>query len=248
MASDDLLAKREKIQREILALESSLGADSSIIDLLSSDSNSDDESDDSGPVIEGVPNDLEAERLRIQREIEELENTLGANAALADVLEDSEHGSDSSDEDSDDDNYELDLPQNVETCLQMNLVYQEVLKEKLSELEQLLKENRQQQKEVEAQLSGPSTSSSSVPGLPPQKLYLGYFMKPYFKDKLTGLGPPANPETKERLSHGTRPIDELKIRRWEGWQKTLLTNGVAKDILKRMLQPKLSKNASLLLS
>lgn len=40
MASDDLLAKREKIQREILALESSLGADSSIIDLLSSDSNS----------------------------------------------------------------------------------------------------------------------------------------------------------------------------------------------------------------
>lgn len=40
MASDDLLAQREKIQREILALESSLGADSSIIDLLSSDSNS----------------------------------------------------------------------------------------------------------------------------------------------------------------------------------------------------------------
>lgn len=72
-------------------------------------------------------------------------------------------------------------------------------------------------------------------------------MKPYFKDKLTGLvcdesntgnmyfsgvreimhfsivievilficlqGPPSNPETKERLSHGTRPIDELKIRR-----------------------------------
>ncbi|XP_067263247.1 snRNA-activating protein complex subunit 4 [Chanodichthys erythropterus] len=238
MASDDLLAKREKIQREILALESSLGADNSIIDLLSSDS--DDESDDSGPAIEALPDDLETERLRIQREIEELENTLGANAALAGVLEDSEHGSDSSDEDSDDDD-QLDLPQNVETCLQMNLVYQEVLKEKLSELEQLLKENRQQQKEVEAQLSGPSTSVSSVLGLPPQKLYLGYFMKPYFKDKLTGLGPPANPETKERLSHGTRPIDELKIRRWEGWQKTLLTNGVAKDILKRMLQPKLSK-------
>lgn len=106
----------------------------------------------------------------------------------------------------------------------MNLVYQEVLKEKLSELEKLLKENRQQQvnnkhlgcsslkqsfhaiqlhelndtitilkltvspqKEVEAQLSGPSTSISTVLGLPPQKLYLGYFMKPYFKDKLTGL-------------------------------------------------------------
>lgn len=33
------------------------------------------------------PDDLETERLRIQREIEELENTLGANAALAGVLE-----------------------------------------------------------------------------------------------------------------------------------------------------------------
>uniref|UniRef100_A0A8C1MW76 Small nuclear RNA activating complex, polypeptide 4 n=1 Tax=Cyprinus carpio TaxID=7962 RepID=A0A8C1MW76_CYPCA len=165
--------------------------------------------------------DLEAERLRIQREIEELENTLGAS-----VLEDS-----------DDD--ELDLPQNVETCLQMNLVYQEVLKEKLAELEQLLNENQQQQKEIEAQIS--STSSFSLPGIPPQKQFLGYFMKPYFKDKLTGLGPPANEETKAKLSHGTRPIEELKIKRWDGWQKTLLTNAVAKDTMKRMLQPKLSK-------
>ncbi|XP_039518035.1 snRNA-activating protein complex subunit 4 isoform X2 [Pimephales promelas] len=237
MASDDLLAKREKIQREILALESSLGADSSNIDLLSSDS--DDESDDSVPVIEGSHDDLETERQRIQREIEALENTLGANAALADVLQDSEHETDFSNEDSDDD--ELNLPQNVETCLQMNLVYQEVLKEKLSELERLLKENQQQQNEINAQLSGPSTSSSSAQGLPPQKLFLGYFLKPYFKDKLTGLGPPANPETKEKLINGTRPIDELKIRRWEAWQKTLLSNAVAKDVMKRMLQPKLSK-------
>ncbi|XP_016428820.1 snRNA-activating protein complex subunit 4-like [Sinocyclocheilus rhinocerous] len=123
----------------------------------------------------------------------------------------------------------------------MNLVYQEVLKEKLAELEQLLNENQQQQKEIEAQISGPSASSSSLPGIPPQKQFLGYFMKPYFKDKLTGLGPPANEETKARLSHGTRPIDELKIKRWDGWQKTLLTNAVAKDTMKRMLQPKLSK-------
>ncbi|XP_059405248.1 snRNA-activating protein complex subunit 4 [Carassius carassius] len=241
MESDELLAKRDKIQREILALESTLGADSSIIDLLSSDSSSDgDESEDSGPEVEGVErDDLEAERLRIQREIEELENTLGANAVLADVLDESEHDADSSDEDSEDD--ELDLPQNLESCLQMNLVYQEVLKEKLAGLEKLLNDNQQQQKEIEAQVSGPSTSSSSVPGIPPQKQFLGYFMKPYFKDKLTGLGPPANEETKARMSHGTRHIDDLKIKRWDGWQKTLLTDTVAKDTMKRMLQPKLSK-------
>ncbi|KTG04514.1 hypothetical protein cypCar_00002239 [Cyprinus carpio] len=191
MESNELLEKRDQIQREILALESTLGADSSIIDLLPSDSSSDE----------------------------------------------SKHDTDSSYVDSDDD--ELDLPQNVETCLQMNLVYQEVLKEKLAELEQLLNENQQQQKEIEAQIS--STSSFSLPGIPPQKQFLGYFMKPYFKDKLTGLGPPANEETKAKLSHGTRPIEELKIKRWDGWQKTLLTNAVAKDTMKRMLQPKLSK-------
>ncbi|KAI7789741.1 putative snRNA-activating protein complex subunit 4, partial [Triplophysa rosa] len=116
-----------------------------------------------------------------------------------------EEDSDSSNQGSDD--AELDLHKNVETCLHMNLKYQEVLKEKLDKLEKLLSENRQEQKEIEA-----SCSSSS--GLPFEKLFLGHFMKPYFKDKLTGLGPPANEETKERMSHSTRSIDKLKIR-WE---------------------------------
>ncbi|XP_009300052.3 snRNA-activating protein complex subunit 4 isoform X1 [Danio rerio] len=238
MASDDLRAQRDKIQREILALESTLGADSSIADQLSSDNSSDYESDDSGPTVKRVErDDLETERLRIQREIEELENALGADAALENVLQDSDHDTDSSEDSADD----LELPQNVETCLQMNLVYQEVLKEKLAELEQLLIENQQQQKEIEVQLSGPGNSIFSVPGVPPQKQFLGYFLKPYFKDKLTGLGPPANEETKERMKHGSIPVDNLKIKRWEGWQKTLLTNAVARDTMKRMLQPKLSK-------
>ncbi|KAL7836717.1 hypothetical protein AOLI_G00280010 [Acnodon oligacanthus] len=241
MASpEDLLSQRNKIQRQILELETALGADSSVIDLLSSSSDSDEESDDSGHAgEEAVPEDLEAKRQQIQKEIEALEKTLGVDAALVAGLTDSEHGTgshmDSSDEDSDE---ELDLPQDVETCLQMNLVYQEVLKEKLADLERLLSENRQQQKEVEAQLSGPV---SAFPGLPHMKLFLGTFMKPYFKDKLTGLGPPANEETKERLNYGTRPCDEMKIRRWEAWQKTLLINSVVSDTMKRMLQPKLSK-------
>ncbi|KAF4074534.1 hypothetical protein AMELA_G00240340 [Ameiurus melas] len=206
--------------------------------LLSSDSDSGDESDDSGHAGEDVAHtDLQAERQQIQREIEELERKLGADAALVDALTDSENGSlsDPSGEDSDED---LDLPQDLETCLQMNLVYQEVLKEKLADLERLLNENREQQKELEEQVSGPAYIN---PGLPHLKLFLGSFMKPYFKDKLTGLGPPANEETKERLSHGTKPCDEMKIRRWEPWQKTLLMSSVAADAMKRMLQPKLSK-------
>nr|XP_055045846.1 snRNA-activating protein complex subunit 4-like isoform X2 [Misgurnus anguillicaudatus] len=240
MATNDLLVERDKIQKEIFAIEISLRADGgNITDLLSLDASSDDESVDSGPAVdEAVHDDLETERQRIQREIEELENTLGVNAELVDIEEESEHDSDFSNED----RVELDLPQNLETCLQINLVYQEVLKEKLSELETLLSDNQQQQKEIEGQLSGPTTCSSSSPGgIPIQKLFLGYFMKPYFKDKLTALGPPANDETKERMSHGTRPICELKIKRWEVWHKALLTNAVATDSMKRMLKPKLSK-------
>ncbi|XP_073670134.1 snRNA-activating protein complex subunit 4-like isoform X2 [Paramisgurnus dabryanus] len=240
MATSDLLVERDKIQKEIFAIEISLRADGgNITDLLSLDASSDDESVDSGPAVnEAVHDDLETERQRIQREIEELENTLGVNGELFDIEEESEHDSDFSNED----RVELDLPQNIETCLQINLVYQEVLKEKLSELEKLLRDNQQQQKEIEGQLSGPTTYSSSSPGgIPIQKLFLGYFMKPYFKDKLTALGPPANDETKERMSHATRPICELKIKRWEVWQKALLTNAVATDTMKRMLKPKLSK-------
>uniref|UniRef100_A0A4W4FW77 snRNA-activating protein complex subunit 4 n=1 Tax=Electrophorus electricus TaxID=8005 RepID=A0A4W4FW77_ELEEL len=238
-APEDILAQRNKIQRQILALESTLGADSSVVDLLSSDSdNSLSEDSNSGRVGEKVAQDaLEAERQQILQEIKELEQTLGPNAALVDALTDSEHGTGSklSDEDSDDE--ELCLPQDMETCLQMNLVYQEVLKEKLADLERLLNENRQQQEEIETQLSGPSSTSRQ----PHLKLFLGTFMKPYFKDKLTGLGPPANEETRERCSYGKMPCDEMRIRRWNGWQKTLLIDTVVKDTMKRMQQPKMSK-------
>lgn len=37
---------------------------------------------------------------------------------------------------------------NAETCLEMNLVYQEVVKEKLAELEQLLQDNSKQQVKI----------------------------------------------------------------------------------------------------
>ncbi|KAI5613241.1 caspase recruitment domain-containing protein 9 isoform X6 [Silurus asotus] len=135
--SEDLLAERNKLQNEILALESNLDDGNNLADLLSSDRDNDEESDDSGHAGEVVAhNDLEAERNKIQREIEELERTLGADAALVDALTDSEHGS---------------------------LV---------------------DSKELEEQLSGPSYVYS---GLPHLKLFLGSFMKPYFKDKLTGL-------------------------------------------------------------
>nr|XP_046203897.1 snRNA-activating protein complex subunit 4-like isoform X3 [Oncorhynchus gorbuscha] len=236
MSSDDLLAQRERIERQILALEQNLGPESnSGIELLSSDScASDDGSDDnaSQPEDLGSPGNLEAERERIQREIEELESTLGPDV----------DGQGSSTELSEEDSAEeLDLPQNTDTCLQINLVYQEVLKEKLEYLEQLLTDNQQQQKEIMSQLSGTGTPQATTSGEPTLKLFLGSFLKPYFRDKVTFMGPPANPETREKMSKRIRPTHDVKMKKWEGWQKSLLINAVVKDSMKRMIQPKLSK-------
>ncbi|XP_041718620.2 snRNA-activating protein complex subunit 4 [Coregonus clupeaformis] len=243
MSSDDHLAQREKLERQILALERTLGPESNSIELSSDSCSSDDGSDDnaSQPEDLGPPGNLEAERERIQREIEELERTLGPGASNAEILSDEDCQGSETESSKEDSAEELDLPQNADTCLQMNLVYQEVLKEKLEELERLLSDNQQQQKEIMTQLSGTGTPQATTSGQPTLKLFLGSFLKPYFRDKVTCLGPPANPEAREKMSKRIRPTDNVKMKRWEGWQKTLLINAVIKDSRKRMIQPKLSK-------
>lgn len=56
-----------------------------------------------------------------------------------------EREDDSSDDDDDNDDIESSLPQDPETCLQMNHVYQEVIQEKIEEVELLLAQNKEQQ-------------------------------------------------------------------------------------------------------
>uniref|UniRef100_A0A8C7LXM5 Small nuclear RNA activating complex, polypeptide 4 n=1 Tax=Oncorhynchus mykiss TaxID=8022 RepID=A0A8C7LXM5_ONCMY len=160
--------------------------------------------------------------------IEELESTLGPGAFNAEILSGSQ-GHCLSEEDSAE---ELDLPQNTDTCLQINLVYQEVLKEKLEYLEQLLTDNQQQQKEIMSQLSGTGTPQATTSGEPTLKLFLGSFLMPYFRDKVTFL---------VGMSSDSVQYDDFKYFSGEGWQKTLLINAVVKDSMKRMIQPKLSK-------
>ncbi|KAJ4919872.1 hypothetical protein JOQ06_004201, partial [Pogonophryne albipinna] len=131
---------------------------------------------------------------------------------------------------------ELGVPPSPEGCLQMNLVYQQVLQETLQQLEDLLTNNNRQQKELVSQLSGPirerpqeqPASSSCQPSV---GMYLGRFLKPYFKDKLTSLGPPANQEAREKASRMSGCLDEkqLKIKR------------LSRDSLRKLIQPKLSK-------
>uniref|UniRef100_A0A3B5LZF7 Small nuclear RNA activating complex, polypeptide 4 n=1 Tax=Xiphophorus couchianus TaxID=32473 RepID=A0A3B5LZF7_9TELE len=158
------------------------------------------------------PADLLAQKQKIQSEIQNLEDMLGPHSESLD----GSHVSASS-------------------CLQLNLVYQQVVQETLDQLEALLAHNRRQQ-----------VRTRFRPGsglVHPAKMFLGSFLKPYFKDRLTGLGPPANQEVKLKAQRmmGCPEDKKLKLKRWESWQKTLLVHSVTRDHLKRLMLPKLSR-------
>ncbi|XP_072771412.1 snRNA-activating protein complex subunit 4 [Nerophis lumbriciformis] len=232
-----LLEQRDRIQQEIEDLERNLGANNSELDLLSTDS--DEESNvDTDEEVGQVAADLLAERDKVQSEIQNLENVLGPHSPISVSVDDDDDNSSSSSDS------EVGLSMSVESCLQMNLVYQQVLQEKLQQLETLMTYNLKQQKEVLSALGAPVTEEPAPSSYPKhtQPLFLGHFLKPYFKDKVTGLGPPANQESKEKMSKmkGCLDNNKMKVRRWEGWQKTLLIDSVSRDCLRRHIQPKLS--------
>ncbi|XP_041854563.1 snRNA-activating protein complex subunit 4 isoform X2 [Melanotaenia boesemani] len=234
--SASLSAERDRIQRQVEELEQSLAVTQNELDLLSSET--DDGSHDEDVEDESAAG-LMVQREKVQREIQDLEDILGAHSPI--TVSDDDAGSSSDESD-------LGLSLSVDSCLQLNLVYQQVVQETLNQLETLLSQNRRQQEELVAQMSGPTRESSSEPSAHssyqhPMKLFLGRFLKPYFKDKLTGLGPPANQEAKQRNMRMTGYLDDkkLKMKRWTSWQKNLLIHSVARDSLKRLVQPKLSR-------
>ncbi|NXD62086.1 SNPC4 protein, partial [Eolophus roseicapillus] len=151
-----------------------------------------------------------------------------------------EREDDSSDDD-DNDDMESSLPQDPETCLQMNHVYQEVIQEKIEEVELLLAQNKEQQKEIMCELGGPKIAKAGDGRNLPANIFLGHFMKPYFKDKTTGIGPPANEDAKEKAAQGIKSFEQLISAKWKSREKTLLQKSVVSDRLQRLLQPKLLK-------
>ncbi|NXR94060.1 SNPC4 protein, partial [Hypocryptadius cinnamomeus] len=205
--------------------------------------------------------DLDAEREKIRRQIEQLERSLqpgGADIQLA--LSDSSLSSGTAaflsflpkcliclkevevegEEDSSDDDIES-LPQDPETCLQMNHVYQDVIKEKIEEVELLIAENRAQQKELMGEVDGSKTAKAGDGRNLQANVFLGHFMKPYFKDKVTGIGPPSNEDAKEKAAQGIKSFEQLHSAKWKAAEKTLLQKAVVSDRLQRLLQPKLLK-------
>ncbi|XP_071430590.1 snRNA-activating protein complex subunit 4 isoform X3 [Pithys albifrons albifrons] len=209
--------------------------------------------------------DLDAEREKIRREIEELERSLepgGASMELAlsdsslssGTDDDEDDGGDDDDDshdemeieredssDDDDDDDVESLPQDPETCLQMNHVYQEVIQEKIEEVELLIAQNREQQKEIMCELDGSKTAKAGDGRNLPANVFLGHFLKPYFKDKTTGIGPPSNEDAKEKAAQGIKSFEQLISAKWKSREKTLLQKSVVSDRLQRLLQPKLLK-------
>ncbi|NXU96812.1 SNPC4 protein, partial [Cettia cetti] len=224
-----------------------------------------------GPLRSPQGLDLDAEREKIRREIEQLERSLQPGEAEIQLsLSDSSlisgtasgglgalpmqppvpalcafplhphtAGKDSDDDDDDDDIESL--PQNPETCLQMNHVYQEVIREKIEEVELLIAQNKEQQKEIMSELHGSKTSKAGDGRNLPANVFLGHFMKPYFKDKITGIGPPSNEDAKEKAAQGIKSFEQLHSKKWKTAEKTLLQKAVVSDRLQRLLQPKLLK-------
>ncbi|XP_054140414.1 snRNA-activating protein complex subunit 4 [Melozone crissalis] len=213
-----------------------------------------------GPLRSPQGLELDAERERIRREIEQLERSLqpggtGIQLALCDTTLSSD-GDDEDDDDedscaemevevdedsSDDDDDIESLPQDPETCLQMNHVYQDVIKEKIEEVELLIAQNRAQQKEIMDERDGSKTTKAGDGRNLPANVFLGHFMKPYFKDKVTGIGPPPNEEAKEKAAQGIKSFEQLHSSKWKAAEKTLLQKSVVSDRLQRLLQPKLLK-------
>ncbi|NXJ87946.1 SNPC4 protein, partial [Corythaixoides concolor] len=217
--------------------------------------------------------DLNAEREKIRREIEELERSLepgeaGIEVAVSDsslsagtgaagrglarlqpppvllrycVTGESLASEMEREDDSSDDDIESSLPQDPETCLQMNHVYQEVIQEKIEEVELLIAQNKEQQKEIMCELGGPKTAKAGDGRNLPANIFLGHFMKPYFKDKTTGIGPPSNEDAKEKAAQGIKSFEQLLSTKWKSREKTLLQKSVVSDRLQRLLQPKLLK-------
>ncbi|XP_053523780.1 snRNA-activating protein complex subunit 4 isoform X2 [Artibeus jamaicensis] len=210
----DVDAEREKITQEIKELERILDPSSSSINVEVSESSLDSDSE-----ADSLPGE-------------------DSDAASPPLSEEERWGGASNEED---DPKEKVLPEDPETCLQLNMVYQEVIQEKLAEVSLLLAQNREQQEEVMWDLAGSKGPKVKDGKSLPLNLYIGHFLKPYFKDKVTGVGPPANEDAREKAAQGIKTFSELLVTKWKSWEKALLRKSVVSDRLQRLLQPKFLK-------
>ncbi|XP_037535908.1 snRNA-activating protein complex subunit 4 [Nematolebias whitei] len=173
--SESLSAERDRIQRQVDELEQSLSVTQNELDMLSSETDDGSDSEDELGQVQ-CPADLLAQKEKIQTAIQNLEDMLGPHSPISVSSEDSSSAES-----------DLGLSESVDSCLQLNLVYQQVVQETLDHLETLLVHNQTQQRDITSQLYGPDKDRTTSSLQHPTKMFLGSFLKPYFRDKLTGL-------------------------------------------------------------
>uniref|UniRef100_UPI00358F98EB snRNA-activating protein complex subunit 4 isoform X2 n=1 Tax=Myxine glutinosa TaxID=7769 RepID=UPI00358F98EB len=129
------------------------------------------------------------------------------------------------------------LPEDLQTCLSLNLLYQELLQERLQCVDHLIAQNEEQQEAIEKEIDGDVPSSSEKTKLHP----MGCFQRSYFQDPHTGEGPPSNPETQEKASMGSKTFKEYSLRKWTEKEKKLIQEAVMSDSLYQRMKPFLNR-------
>uniref|UniRef100_A0A8C4Q039 snRNA-activating protein complex subunit 4 n=1 Tax=Eptatretus burgeri TaxID=7764 RepID=A0A8C4Q039_EPTBU len=125
----------------------------------------------------------------------------------------------------------------MQTCISLNLLYQELLQERLQCVDQLIAENEEQQEAIEKEMAEDVPSSSEKTKLHP----MGFFQRSYFQDPQTGEGPPPNPETLEKASMGSKTFKEYTLQKWTEKEKKLIQEAVMSDSLYQRMKPFLNR-------
>ena len=129
-------------------------------------------------------------------------------------------------------------PNRPEVCLEVNMLYQEAVRDCLKKIHIVLEVNRQRQVEVNEELQEQATEKSS--NASSKRKALTIYCKPYFKD-LEGSFPPQNKDTlAKRINNDVDPMVRPP-KSWSSEERTKLRSAVQADRLQAVLRPYMNK-------
>lgn len=149
-----------------------------------------------------------------------------------------EEQDDGDDDDDDDESLTgsgfVEVPNNLENCLELNRAYREILTEAIGQLTVTLENNRQLQRELPKQLA----ERMNRPTMPTHRKNWHHglvFHHPYFRD-INGMRPPPNQdEVTKRQNREQDPYLDIAVR-WSTEEIRMLVNGVRNSLLQQLIE------------
>ncbi|EEC06722.1 snapc4 protein, putative [Ixodes scapularis] len=149
-----------------------------------------------------------------------------------------EEQDDGDDDDDDDESLTgsgfVEVPNNLENCLELNRAYREILTEAIGQLTVTLENNRQLQRELPKQLA----ERVNRPTMPTHRKNWHHglvFHHPYFRD-INGMRPPPNQdEVTKRQNREQDPYLDIAVR-WSTEEIRMLVNGVRNSLLQQLIE------------